>query len=136
MAKLEPVVFREVFENDLSIIKKRGTLTGHTQFGEISFSSNALKRKFKHAEVFGIDTVKNNPNNQLSYYNAVIAHLNDENTKQFGVYRGNNQQKVYYNKHTGIAVIIDDEIGFLTCFIPKDDTKPQLTNYLNNGSLW
>lgn len=137
MAKLEPVVFGEVFKTDLSIIKKRGVLTHHTQFGEMSFNSQQIKRKFKHAEVFDIDTTKNNPNSQLDYYNALVEHLDDEKTEQFGVYRGNNHQKVYYNKRTGIAVIIDDEIGFLTCFIPEDtDDTLQLTNYLNNGSLW
>lgn len=137
MAKLEPLLFGKVFEDELSVIKKRGVLTSLTQFGEIAFNTKQLDRKFKHAEIFSIDITQKNSESKLSYYQSLIEHLNDKNTVQFGVYRGNNHQKVYYNNHTGIAVVIDDNIGFITCFIPKDtDDTLQLTNYLKNGLLW
>lgn len=100
------------------------------------FQPHKLKRKFKHAEIFdGIDIKKSNPKNWKQYQNKIIAHLNDESTEQFGFYRNDINNKVYYNKTTGVAVAFDKDNVFITAYIPSDEKRPQLTNFLKTGNL-
>lgn len=44
------------------------------------FSQSQMRKKFKHASVFGIDARKSNPKNWKAFQEAVVSHLNDEQT--------------------------------------------------------
>ena len=95
------------------------------------FTQSQLKRKFKHASYFGIDVRKSNPQNWKAYQEAVIAHLNDNNTVLYGSYRQKGS-KVFYNGQTDIAVAFSDDNIFITAIRVTGD---QRKNYLKNGYL-
>lgn len=100
------------------------------------FQVSILKKKYKHAEIFdGLDVKKSNPKNWKLYQDRIVEHLNDDATEQFGHYRNVANSRVFYNKRTGIAVAFDEDNIFITGFIPTDDIKLQLTNYLKTGHL-
>lgn len=102
------------------------------------FTKTQISRKFKHCNDFGIDNTKSNPRNWKKWQIAIIEHLNNENTYEFGTYGYSKDSKVFYNKETGIAVVFTVNNEFLTAFRPFDDldrNSKQLTNYLSNGYL-
>lgn len=101
------------------------------------FTKKQLDRKFKHIEDFGFDNSKKNPKMLKQYQMSIIEHLNDAETVEFGKYREDGS-RVFYNKRTGMAVVIGNDNQFITAFIPKDDpdeNRFQLSNYLENGYL-
>ncbi|WP_327078137.1 colicin D domain-containing protein, partial [Glaesserella parasuis] len=101
------------------------------------FTRKQLDRKFKHIEDFGFDNTKKNPKMLKRYQESIIEHLNDVETIEFGRYRLEGS-RVFYNKITGMAVVIDKDGNFVTAFIPKDEpdmNRFQLSNYLKSGYL-
>lgn len=101
----------------------------------VRFTPSQLQKKYKHAEDFGLSS-NYSKQNAKAYQQAIISHLNDENTHYFGHYRNHSDFKVYYNAQTGIALVLNEKNQFVTVFKPTDERSPQLTNYLENGVLW
>ncbi|MDO4894248.1 colicin D domain-containing protein [Moraxella sp.] len=134
MAKLEPVVFGEVFDKAKILKNHQGVLVENTRFGEITFTRSQLDRKFKHATDFGIDISKKNADTLLTYQQAILEHLADEKTIAKGTYRDVKNSIVYYNSGTMIAVVIKESGEFVTLFTLKEGTD-QYINYLRNGLL-
>lgn len=136
MKRFEPEIFKEVFTNDLAVVKKRGILTHSTRFGEITMNERQLDKKFiKHAGDFGIDISKKNAQTKLIYAQEITDHLDNSSTVAQGVYRDVKNSVVYYNKHTMIAVAFDENGAFITSFKLKKGT-PQYDNYIKNGVLF
>lgn len=105
----------------------------------VKFTPSQLQKKYKHAEDFGLSSSYSKLNAK-KYQEAIIAHLNDVNTRQFGTYLYSKQSKVYYNDTTGMVVVLNVKGDFITAFIPSDVNEfgiktNQLTNFLNNGAL-
>lgn len=105
----------------------------------VKFTLSQLQKKYKHAEDFGLSSSYSKLNAK-KYQEAIIAHLNDVNTRQFGTYLYSKQSKVYYNDTTGMVVVLNVKGDFITAFIPSDVNEfgiktNQLTNFLNNGAL-
>ena len=95
------------------------------------FSQSQMRKKFKHASVFGIDARKSNPKNWKAFQEAVVSHLNDEQTVLKGRYRLEGS-KVFYNGQTDIAVVFDKDNRFVTAM--KISGK-QREHYLNTDYL-
>ncbi|WP_432481508.1 colicin D domain-containing protein [Moraxella sp. ZY200743] len=139
MAKLEPVVFGEVFDKAKILKNRQGVLVENTRFGEITFTRSQLDRKFKHATDFGIDISKKNADTLLTYQQAILEHLADEKTTAKGTYRDVKNSIVYYNSGTMVAVAIKETGEFITAFTFKLDdpeSKKQYEYYMNKGILF
>lgn len=95
------------------------------------FSQSQMRKKFKHASIFGIDARKSNPKNWKAFQEAVVSHLNDEQTVLKGRYRLEGS-KVFYNGQTDIAVVFDKDNRFVTAM--KISGK-QREHYLNTDYL-
>ena len=95
------------------------------------FSQSQMRKKFKHASIFGIDARKSNPKNWKAFQEAVVSHLNDEQTVLKGRYRLEGS-KVFYNGQTDIAVVFDKDNRFVTAM--KISGK-QRDHYLNTDYL-
>lgn len=95
------------------------------------FSQSQMRKKFKHASIFGIDARKSNPKNWKAFQEAVVSHLNDEQTVLKGQYRLEGS-KVFYNGQTDIAVVFDKDNRFVTAM--KISGK-QREHYLNTDYL-
>ena len=90
-----------------------------------------LKRKYKHAEVFGIKG-NYNPENGKKFYLAVQKHLNDPKVKEInGTFRGN-EVIFHVNPDTSIAVIQKLNGEFVSAWKLKND---QLNNILKRNKL-
>lgn len=139
MARLEPVIFREVFDKAKILKNRQGVLVENTRFGEMTFTRSQLDRKFKHASDFGIDISKKNADALLVYEQAILAHLADEKTIAKGTYRDVKNSIVYYNSDTMVAVAIKENGEFITAFTLKLDnpeSKKQYEHYMNKGILF
>jgi hypothetical protein len=113
-------------------VPKEGTKVGNP-FG-VTFPTQQLDKKFKHAEDFGVITTKKNPETLAQFQSALEAHLADPSTAVFGTYRGKPDSKVYFNSVTNKVVAVDKEGKFVTAFQLYPDTF-QFKNYLKNGVL-
>ena len=81
---------------------------------DIAFSSEQLKKKFKHAKYFGV-TEKFNIANVRKFQSAIEAHIKDVNTVAIpGTYRGTIKGTHYYNPKTRLWVFKDEAGRFLT----------------------
>lgn len=95
------------------------------------FTQSQLRKKFKHASDFGIDTRRSNPRNWKAYQEAVILHMSDKDTVLRGRYRTQGS-KVFYNEHTDIVVVFSQENAFITAM---RISGKQRENYLNTEYL-
>jgi hypothetical protein len=86
----------------------------------IKLGAEQIKRKYKHADAFGLP--KNyNSRNAKPYYDALQKHIKSPATQVIkGTYRG---QKVthFYNPRTGINVIVRENGEFLSVWVLKPE---------------
>ena len=97
----------------------------------LQFSNKQLQRKFKHATDFGI--VGNySQENVARYHQALLAHINDQNTQFIqGTYH-KNPVLHYFNPTTKINVIFDVNGNFVSGWQLSPD---QFKNLIRHGAL-
>lgn len=98
------------------------------------FQAHKLKRKIKHNDTFGGNTVSQKAENIYTFQQSIIRHLNDENTIERGYYAQVKGSKVCYNKITNVAVVFDKDNNFITTYKPNTQNG-QLDVYLQTGRL-
>lgn len=98
----------------------------------MSFNSNQLKAKFKHASDFGV-TGNYNPADAAKSQSAIDAHIGDVNTSSFsGTYRGTMKGTHYYNSKTRNWVFKDSKGQFHTGWRLGNNQRQDL---LINGNV-
>jgi hypothetical protein len=81
---------------------------------KMSFNSNQLKAKFKHASDFGV-TGNYNPANAAKFQSAIESFIGDANTSAFsGTYRNTMKGTHYYNSKTQNWIFKDSNGQFHT----------------------
>jgi RHS repeat-associated protein len=81
---------------------------------KMSFNSNQLKAKFKHASDFGV-TGNYNPANAAKFQSAIKSFIGDANTSAFsGTYRNTIKGTHYYNSKTQNWIFKDSNGQFHT----------------------
>lgn len=84
--------------------------------GHYTFSDKQLQKKYKHAEVFGIEGNYNLQNAKL-FKNAIIQHLRDPQTQMIeGIFR-NNEVFHHFNSKSNINIMFAKHTKkFLSCW--------------------
>ncbi|MBF1221572.1 MAG: minor capsid protein [Haemophilus influenzae] len=104
-----------------------------TKFGEMAFSEKQLDRKFKHYKEYFDGNANSNRVTRALYQKALVDHLNNPSTFEFGHYRDDKESKVYYNRDNGYVAAFNAS-GLIT-FMKMNRDSQQWKNYLKNGML-
>ncbi|WP_207260286.1 hemagglutinin repeat-containing protein [Desulfovibrio sp. Huiquan2017] len=98
----------------------------------VSYSERQLKRKFKHAEDFGVEGKNYNPSKGEEFRKALDAHIHNSDTVEIkGTYRG--QEVIHYiNPKTGNNVMKSKSGDFISGWRLTVD---QIENVLKRGKL-
>jgi hypothetical protein len=96
----------------------------------ISYPTEQLDKKFKHAPDFGIVTPNKNPTTLDQFKDKLNEHFNDPDTVDQGTYPRVPDSKVFYNPNSHLVIIVGPDGGFVSGWklVPGSQQHDKLIN--------